>query len=236
MSRTTQSAILRSIHAMTPRVKQYRLQLENGPTDFRPGQHTMIRAAGEGPPVVRPYSPVNRPGTDQLVLAIKRYDEGTCSTWMDERSVGDRITVTDFNGNLHLDDLNSDVVFGSTGTGITPMLAMLKQYLAHGTGQAAFVHGERTQADLMYRETLDQLCAEHDNLHVTYVLSQESWDGPTGYVQNHVEAVLAPVTAPDVYLCGVPDMVVDTQATLEAHGCPSNRIFTEGWEQGAVTK
>jgi ferredoxin-NADP reductase len=221
---------------MTPRVKQYRLQVEDGPLDFRPGQHTMIRVEGDDHPVLRPYSPVNLPGTDQLILAIKTYEGGICSTWMDERSVGDRVPITGFNGNLHLQDLDADVVFCSTGTGITPMMAMLKQYLAEGSGQAVFVHGERTQDDLMYRETLDQLCAEHAQLHVEYVLSHEDWNGPTGYVQEHARTFLDPVEAPDVYLCGVPEMVVDTQATLHEHGIDADRIFTEGWEQGAVDK
>lgn len=236
MPRDTIPAVLRSVHSMTPRVNQYRLQVEDGSLDFRPGQHTTIRAEGDDQTVLRPYSPVNRPGTDQLVLAIKTYEDGVCSNWMAERSVGDRIPITDFNGNLHLQDPDSDVVFCSTGTGITPMLAILKQYLAEGSGRAVFVHGERTQSDLMFRETLDQLCADHPNLRVEYVLSQESWTGPSGYVQDHVEAFLDPMDAPDAYLCGVPKMVVETQDALETHGIDAERIFTEGWEKGAVEK
>jgi NAD(P)H-flavin reductase len=39
---------------------------------------------------------------------------------------------------------------------------------------------------------------------------------------------------PHVYICGVPEMVVDSRSALEAKGTPSDCIFTEGWEEGAV--
>lgn len=219
---------------MTPRVRQYLLQVDGHTFDFKPGQHTMITVPYKGRTVARPYSPVTLPGTDKIVLAIKSYDEGIGSAWMAERTPGDPIPITDFTGNLHLHDPSADAVFLSTGTGITPMLSILKQYLTEGTGTAVFVHGERTQTDLMFRETLDQLTAEHDNLRVGYVLSDESWAGPTGYVQDHLDAFMDDVDAPHVYLCGVPEMVVDTQEALEARGISDERIITEGWEAGAV--
>jgi len=190
----------------------------------------------EGRPVYRPYSPVNGPGTDTLALAVKRYDEGTCSVWLHERAVGDTVTITPPSGNLHLHAPDRDVAFLATGTGLTPMLAMLDQYLADGTGRAVLLFGERTEDDLMYRDTLDRLAAGHANLTVRYVLSQPSshWTGPSGYVQDHVEAALASLTQPHVYVCGVPEMVVEATAQLQKRGIPADAIFSEGWEQGAV--
>jgi ferredoxin-NADP reductase len=226
-----------SIHRMTPRVKQYLLRADGHTFDHRPGQHTVLRYEGDdGNEVRRPYSPVNLPGTSVLALAIKRYDGGTASVWMDERSVGDRVRVTAPNGNLYLRDTDRDVVFLSTGTGITPMIAMLKQYLRDGTGRAAFLYGERTQQDLMYRETLDHLSADHDTLSVLYSLSDEDWSGPTGHVQTHLDAVLGErFDNPHYYLCGVPQMVVETEALLEARGVDDERVFAEGWEKAATS-
>lgn len=229
----TTNATLISIHSITPRVKQYLLRVDGHTFDYRPGQHTMIVPPFENRTVARPYSPVSLPGTDTITLAIKRYDEGTCSVWMDERSVGDTVPITDLKGNLHLQDLDRDVVFLSTGTGITPMMAMLKAYLRDGNGTATFVYGERTQADLMYRETLDQLRSEHANLTVGYVLSHEEWDGPTGYVQHHLDRFVDSTDA-HFYLCGVPEMVVATEEELEERGVRDEHVFIEGWERGAA--
>jgi len=232
---STFDATFTSIHQMTPRVKQYLLEVEGHSFDYEPGQHTVISFEQDGDTVKRPYTPVNLPGTDALALAIKRYEDGTASTWMADRSVGDTLTITELTGNLHLRDPERDVVFLSTGTGITPMIAMLKQYLREGTGQVAFLYGERTQEDIMFRETLDHLSADHDNLRVLYSLSHEDWSGPTGHVQTHLDEALGDsFGTPHYYICGIPPMVVDTEEMLQDRGVGEDRIFTEGWEADAV--
>jgi ferredoxin-NADP reductase len=235
MTDNTLDATLTSIHRMTPRVKQFLLDVEAHTFSYRPGQHIVIEFGQDGETVQRPYTPVNLPGTDTLALAIKRYDDGTASVWMHERAVGDRITIHKPDGNLYLRDLGRDVVFLSTGTGITPMIAMLKQYLNEGDGHAAFLYGERTQEDIMYRETLDHLSADHDQLTVLYSLSHEDWDGPMGHVQTHLGDVVDDrFEDPHYYVCGIPPMVVDTEKTLREQGVEDERIIMEGWEQDAV--
>ncbi|MFB6248888.1 MAG: ferredoxin--NADP reductase [Salinibacter sp.] len=226
---------LTSVHQMTPRVKQFLLEAEGHAFSYQPGQHIVIQFEQDGETVQRPYTPVNLPGTSTLALGIKRYEDGTASTWMHERTVGDEITISEPDGNLFLRDPDRDVVFLSTGTGITPMIAMLKQYLNEGTGQAAFLYGERTQEDIMYRETLDHLSADHENLTVLYSLSDEDWDGPTGHVQTHLDEALGEdFENPHHYICGIPPMVVDTEDVLRERGVEEERIITEGWESEAV--
>lgn len=222
-------------YPLTPRVQQLVLRAEGHTFTHRPGQHVSVRyeADDEGP-IYRPYSPVNGPGTDTLVLAVKRYDDGTCSVWLHERSVGDRVPLLPPSGTLHLDSLERDAAFLATGTGLTPMLALLDHYLQDGRGAARLLFGERTQADLTYRPTLDRLAATHPRFEVTYVLSAEEWNGPTGHVQDHL-SVLDALDAPQIYLCGVPDMVVESKAALENAGVPDDRLFSEGWEEGAVS-
>jgi len=41
--------------------------------------------------------------------------------------------------------------------------------------------------------------------------------------------------APQIYLCGVPDMIVESKEALDPAGVPDDRLFTEGWEEGAVS-
>ena len=219
---------------VTPRVRQLLLRVEGHTFDHDPGQHVSVRYEpdDEGP-IYRPYSPVSGPGTDTLALAVKRYDDGTCSVWLHEREVGDAVPLMPPSGNLHLRALDRDVAFIATGTGLTPMLAMLDPYLRDGSGQARLLFGERTQADLMYRPLLDRLAASHPRFEAHYVLSGEDWAGPTGYVQDHL-ARLDALEAPQVYLCGVPEMVVETRSALRATGVPSEDLFSEGWEDGAV--
>lgn len=234
MSDSSFTATLTSVHQMTPRVRQYVLQVEGHTFDYKPGQHTVLSYGRGNDMVARPYTPVILPGTDKLVLGIKRYEGGAMSGWMAQRTPGDTVSIRELTGNLFLRNLNDDAVFLSTGTGITPMLAMLRHYLRDGSGRAAFLYGERTQQDLMFRETLDQLEASHDALTVVYSLTDEAWAGRTDYIQTHLGDVLDGVENTDFYICGVPQMVVDTQDTLADHGVPKERIYTEGWEESAV--
>lgn len=228
-----------SIHQVTPSVKQFRLRAEAGTFEYDPGQHTTVQFERDGEEVVRPYTPTSLPGTDEVTLAIKRYDDGTASVWMHDREQGDEVELGELEGNLHLRDPERDAVFVATGTGITPMMAMLKDYIERGEGDARFYFGEKDQEHLIYRETLDQFDASYDNVDVTFSLSEEEWDGPTGHVQDHVVDDIGGVVDPeatDFYVCGVPDMVVETKEDLADAGVPDDNVHSEGWEDDEVSE
>jgi NAD(P)H-flavin reductase len=118
---------------------------------------------------------------------------------------------------------------------------MLRATLPHGTGRLTLLFGERTEADVMYRATLDAWAASYERFRVRYVLSHpEDGDGAgaafrTGVVQDHLADALARLDAPHAYVCGVPAMVVETKAALtDAHGLPEDDVFSEGWEENAA--
>ncbi|WP_168215894.1 ferredoxin--NADP reductase [Halorussus ruber] len=236
-----------SVHQMTPNVKQFVLESDDYTFEFDPGQHTHVHFPREESPavddeessdeVVRPYTSTALPGTRKITLAIKRYPDGTASTWMHERTPGDTIEIDELGGNLYLRDLDSDAAFVSTGTGITPMIAMVKQYVEEGSGQATFFFGEKDEEHIFYRETLDQLEAQNDNLEVVYVLSEadDEWSGPEGHVQDHLEEHLDDFGDRDFYICGVPEMVVETQDYLDEQGADEERVYVEGWEGDEVS-
>lgn len=244
MSLDTFDATLTAAYALTPRVRHYLLRVEGHAFAFKPGQHTSIVREVDGRPVARTYTPVTGPAagtdaTDTLALAIKRYDGGTVSAWMAEQAPGATIRVTDLGGHLHLRDPARDALFLATGTGLTPMLAMLGPHLAHDAkARATLVLGERTAPDLLFRATLDRLAARHaGRLRVLYTLSapEDGWTGRTGYVQAHLADALDGLDAPHAYVCGVPKMVVATRDALVAdHGLAKDDVFTEGWEDAAA--
>ncbi|NEU57500.1 ferredoxin--NADP reductase [Halorussus sp. MSC15.2] len=244
----THEVTVRSVHQMTPSVKQFVLESDGYQFDFEPGQHTHVHfdraespAVDDAEPddeeVVRPYTSTAMPGTERITLAIKRYPDGTASTWMHERDPGDRIEIEELDGNLFLRDLDADAAFVATGTGVTPMIAMAKQYVREATGTAHFFFGETDEEHLFYRETLDQLAADYPSFDVTYVLSQadEEWRGPEGHVQDHLAEHLDDFEERDFYVCGVPEMVVETREYLADRGVDEDRVYVEGWEGDEVS-
>jgi ferredoxin-NADP reductase len=234
----TLTATVVDVHQMTPDVKQFRLVADDHTFEYEPGQHTAVHFENDGEDDSRPYTAANAPGTNQLILAIKRYDDGNGSVYMHERRPGDEIEIETVDGNLYVRDFDRDAVFVATGTGITPLYPMLKQYAREGEGHAHLIFGERDQEHLIFRESLDQLQAEHGNLAVDYVLSDADagWPGRTGHVQDHLPDALGDSVLDDAdfYVCGVPGMVVETQDLLEGEGVDEGRIYTEGWEADAA--
>jgi ferredoxin-NADP reductase len=233
------SVTVADVHRMTPDVKQFRLVAEDRTFEYRPGQHTSVHFENDGEDDARPYTAATLPGTNEIVLAIKRYDDGNGSVYMHERRPGDEIEIEEVSGNLYVRDFERDAAFLATGTGITPLYPMFKQYAATGAGSAHLVFGERDQEHVIFRESLDQLRAEHANVSADYVLSDadDAWNGRTGHVQDHLPDALEDAVGldgTDFYVCGVPGMVVETADLLEAEGVPEERIYTEGWEADAT--
>lgn len=230
------TATVLDTYRITPRVKGFRLRVPGHEFDHGAGQHTTVRFEADGEAVERPYTPTNRPGTDELLVAIKRYDGGVASTCMHGKDRGDEVTLGPLEGNLALADPDRDAAFLSTGTGITAMVALARRQLAVGDGDAHFVHGEKRAETLIFRGALNELAADEPALELTFTLSDPGpdWTGPTGYVQSHLVDLFEDFETRDFYVCGVPEMVVETTATLAELGTPPERIHTEGWEDGAV--
>jgi len=232
----TRVATIVDKYPITPDVSGFRLRVPDHTFDFKPGQHTTIQFERGGKTVTRPYTPTNLPGTNELMLTIKRYDDGLGSSYMHTRRPGDEVTIGPIEGSLTLNDPDRDVAFFATGTGVTPMLSLLRQYLKEGSGHAHVLFGEKTESSIIHRGTFNELAADNNQLDVTFTLSDPNWEwtGRIGYVQEHLDDCFDSFTDRDFYVCGVPPMVVQTKERLTELGAPDDRIHSEGWEDSVV--
>lgn len=227
-------ARLLDVSTMTPTVNQFVFDVDADDWSYRAGQHTVFELLVDGETVRRPYTMTSLPGRDVFAVAVKRYDDGTGSVAMHELRRGDTVRCSAPKGNLYVRDYDEDVAFISTGTGASPMIAMLRDYVAHGSGEAYYVHGEKTEASRLFTESLGLLSAERGDVDVTYVLSDASWSGREGFVQDHLDEVIPDLRGVDHYVCGVPGMVVDVKDYLYEDGVDADRVFAEGWEDDAA--
>jgi ferredoxin-NADP reductase len=232
-----EDARIAQISLITPDVRQYTVELLDGSFDGEPGQHTAIRKPPDedGDGGVKPYSTL-AVDDSRIVLMIRTYEDGTVSKYMGERTTGDIIQLSpSLTGTLTLESTDRPAVFISTGTGITPMVAMLHQYLQESDERATFLFGEKTAAQLMYRPMLEQLRVTHD-LETVFATSREEGVERDGYIQESLADVFDDFgVGRAYYVCGVPRMVVETKAKLDELGVPADRVHSEGWEDSQVS-
>ncbi len=142
-----QQAILRGIDDLAPEIRQFSFETAE-PIDFRPGQYAILHL-GNG--LRRCYSMCNLPGSTILQFIAKRYDGGTGSNALAALAPGTRITIEAPFGVCTLRRQPGRKVFVAGGTGIAPILAMLREaaaaHLDFGS-PVEVIYGARTPADL----------------------------------------------------------------------------------------
>lgn len=232
-SNSMDKATISEITRLSPDVRQYVVELDEGDFDGLPGHHTVISKPDGGS---KPYSALAVEG-NKIVLTIRNYGGDGVSHYMSKQEVGSEISLmSNLRGNLTLEDEERPIALISTGVGVTPMIGILNEYVEKGKEDAVFMFGEKNTNHLLYKEMLEQYEIIH-NVSSHYVLSREAWRGREGYVQEHIEDVVddcGPDTERDFYVCGVPVMVVQTKEHLKNLGVPEERIHSEGWEDAAT--
>src|SRR5262249_36197757 len=110
------------------------------------GQYITVRAAGAGdPPPVRSYSLSSTPGSESYPISVKREPHGVVSTYLSTGLLpGRTLDVAAPRGEFVLTDDAGSVLLVSAGVGATPVLAMLHQLAAAGSGRDVWwIHAAR---------------------------------------------------------------------------------------------
>lgn len=121
------------------------------------GQYVNVAVEIDGRRHTRCYSPANAEGGATLELTIGQHDGGLVSNFLYERARrGMVVGLSGVGGDFVLPAQRPRrILFVSGGSGITPVLAMLRTLVAQGhDGEIAFVHYARNAAEACYREEL----------------------------------------------------------------------------------
>lgn len=215
------------------------------------GQYVTLRAEVDGAPVRRSYSLCAEPTPGELRIAIKRDRDGVFSTWANERlAPGARLHVMrpmgDFvpqhrgtsgdRGPSGADAARSRYVAFAAGSGITPVIAIVRGLLAADPGaHVDLVYANRTAADVMFVDDLGALKDRYPSrLAVHHVLSREPRPSPlhTGRLDADrlramIGSLLRPATVDEWFLCGPPELVRLIREELHGAGVPGDKVRVE---------
>lgn len=217
---------LTAVHQDTHDTKTFCFALpEEATLDLLPGDHLYVHAEIEGKTIKRPYTPSSMPGaTGYFDLTVKRYEKGRVSKYLHERQPGDKVLMSGPNVGGHwVDGMAKQVGFVAGGTGITPMIAVIRWILATSQPVELFLlYANKTEADIIFREEWDENAREHASFHCYHVLNQPpaGWTQGTGHINEELLRKHLPPPGPDsvVFLCGPPPMVDALEATLKKIG------------------
>ncbi|WUD59026.1 ferredoxin--NADP reductase [Nocardia sp. NBC_00511] len=186
-----------------------------GKFDYRPGQFLTLRIPSDRTgSVSRCYSLSSAPHEDgPLKVTVKRTAEGYGSNWLcDNAAEGMRLDVLPPAGLFTPGSLDNDLLLFAGGSGITPVLSILKSVLAQGTGHCTLVYANQHENSVIFAGELAELVAAHpDRLLVLHWL--QSVQGLPSVAQ--LAALARPWAGREVFVCG-PGPFMDAVAAAMA--------------------
>jgi propane monooxygenase reductase component len=180
--------------------------------EYTPGQYLDLHVPGTD--LRRSFSMANLPGDGKVEFLIRTYPEGAFSTQLQNGLArGSEIGFTGPYGSFKLADSDRDILMVAGGSGMAPVLALMRQLAEQGSDRKVrFFYGARTADDLFYKEVVEELGSRLPDFAYAEVLSEpdeSGWSGATGFVHEIACATLTDgvLSNPEVYTCGPPPMI-----------------------------
>jgi 3-ketosteroid 9alpha-monooxygenase subunit B len=194
---------------------------------YRPGQFLTLRIPGPaGSSLARCYSLSSSPHEgSRLTVTVKRVDEGKGSNWIcDHVAVGMELETLPPAGTFTPRSLDDDMVFFAGGSGITPVISIIRAALGQGSGRLALVYANRDERSVIFGDELRELAAAHPGR----LLVLHWLESLQGLPHQHALAELArPFARREHFVCGPAPFMDAVTRALRDLGVPRKRIHLE---------
>lgn len=211
-------------------------------TDFNyhQGQHLTLKAYINDEDVRRSYSLCSSPIDKEWKVAVKEIPGGKFSTYINHTlKSGDILEVMAPSGVFGVEakpEIAKNYLFFGAGSGITPILSMIKTHLAvEKDSTCKLFYVNKTAKSIIFKEELEQLRNKYfGRLEIYYFLTKERRDIDlfNGRFDDEKMKVLTKtfIDIPDtneVFLCGPEQMVKYVSNYLVEAGLPKENIHFE---------
>lgn len=205
--------------------------------EFEPGQYVELTTpaeAGAHGGITRAYSLANTSNWEgRLEFLIHLQPGGAFSGYLAQAAaLGQRLKVRGPQGAFVLrEDALRPRVFVAGGTGLAPMLSMLRRMAEYGDATpATLLFGVGSEEQLFGAEDIAVVQAELPQLQVKLCVWRASpeWPGVTGTPVDLLAQYLKENDAqPDIYLCGPAAMIAAAEKAAAAAGVPLEQVHSE---------
>jgi 3-ketosteroid 9alpha-monooxygenase subunit B len=184
--------------------------------DYRPGQFLTLAIPSDRTGIAaRCYSLSSSPHDEgPLTVTVKRTADGYASNWVwDNLGAGATVRVLPPSGIFTPASLDADLLLFAGGSGITPIMSIVRTALAEGSGRIVVFYANRDERSVIFGEELTRLAAEHpERLQVVHWL--ESVQGLPS--QEQLKTFAEQYLSYDAFVCGpAPYMKAVTGALKE---------------------
>jgi ferredoxin-NADP reductase len=230
-----------AVRRQTPRSVTVTLRPNAAWVGFRSGQFVRVGVEIDGIRRTRTYSPAGPQSARELELTITVHPDGVVSEHLHARlAPGTILHLGDAQGEFVLPDPRpARLALISGGSGITPVMSMLRTLCAEGhTGEIAFLHYGRTAADWLYAPEARALAVRHPNLHVAHVATRE---GGEHIAPQAIEALLGDLHGVHAAVCGPPALIDGARAIFgdrlqaETFTPPTLTLGRDGAAEGTLS-
>lgn len=207
---------------------------------YNAGQYLTLRTTIDGEDLRRSYSLCSAPFEAQWKVAIKMIPNGKFSTFAKTTlKSGDEIQVMTPTGHfaLHVDPIQErSYVFFAAGSGITPVLAMIKTILREEPkSDVTLFYGNKGFANVIFREELEALKNQFmAQLRIVHIFSRESLGNALQKGRIDLEkcnqlfkAFLSHTKIFGVYVCGPEEMIYAVKESMMANGVAEENVHFE---------
>ncbi len=232
---------LARIESQTQDAKTLRFLLPRGHRiAARPGQFLTFEWVIDGKPVSRSYSICSSPTHGSFIeITAKRVEHGYVSQFLNDRAnEGLTVNARGPYGEFCFDESKHQrIVLIAGGSGITPMMAMLR-YIDDlcVPVDATLIYCVRNEQDVFFKSELAALQSRLSKFRCVLVLSRPSsdWGGWKGRLQREVlESEIDKPLESTFFLCGPPAFMKLGQTLLQEMAVDPARILQESFG-GAV--
>lgn len=196
---------------------------------YRPGQFLTLRIPSDQTQfVARCYSLASSPESEtHLKVTVKRTRDGYASNWLcDNVQAGMEIHTLPPSGSFTPADWDRDLVLFAAGSGITPVMSILKSALARSDRHIALFYANRDWASIIFHDELTELARTHpERVSITEWLESER--GLPALTDLHSYAEQHGAGERDAFICGPGPFMTMTERALDELGVAHSQINVE---------
>jgi len=234
-SSTEVRAKVMAVARTTPRSVTVTLRPNGNWTGFSAGQYTQLSVEIDGVRHTRCYSMANgaTAGDGLIELSVTAHPQGRVSQHLRRFAErGQTVGLTSAQGTFTLPETEpGHLLLISGGSGITPVMSMLRTRCALGwENPLTFVHYALTQADMLYRDELEELARTAPGVRLVRIFTDEPGRGDLdGFLSLQQLDLAAPQWGEaEAFVCG-PAPLMDSARDLFARRGRGDHLHTESF-------